>query len=117
DHQPPNHPRQRGAGNPDAVHPANQSLRSNRMPLAFDIVRGKPALMFLRMISTSEIAPTTVTATLSGNASAGATSLTVTALTAAIPKNTVLTFSRAAGTPSTVKVVVTADADASDTTL
>lgn len=88
------------------------------MPLLFDIVRGKPALMYLKQIGTSESAPSTVTATVSSaGAAADATTIPVSALSAAIPKNTVLEFSRAAGSPSTVKVVVTEDADASDTSL
>ncbi|HEX7000179.1 MAG TPA: hypothetical protein VF164_00630, partial [Trueperaceae bacterium] len=81
------------------------------------MVRGKPSLMFLKYIGSSTAAPSTVTVTLTDNAAAGATSLTVSALSAAIPKNTVLTFSRAAGDPATMKVVVTADADVSDTTI
>lgn len=87
------------------------------MPLKFSQVRGKPSLMFLKHIGSSTSAPSTVTVTLASNAAAGATSLTVTALTAAVPKNTVLTFSRAAGSPATMKVVVTADADVSDTSI
>lgn len=88
------------------------------MPLLFDIVRGRPALMYLKMIGTSEVAPTTVTATVAtAGAAADATSIPVDSLPGAIPKNTVLTFSRAAGSPSAMKVVVTADAASTDTTL
>lgn len=88
------------------------------MPLAFDIVRGRPALMFLRQIGTSEQAPSTVTATVSAaGAAAGVNTIPVTALPGGIPKNTVLTFSRAAGNPSTMKVVVTVDEQTSDTSI
>jgi len=81
------------------------------MPLKLDLVRGKPALFFLSHLGTGTTAPATVTATVAtAGASAGATSIPVDALSAEIPKNTVLTFSRAAGSPATMKVVVTTTA-------
>jgi hypothetical protein len=83
------------------------------MPLKLDLVRGKPTLFYLAHRGTLTTAPSTVTVTVgAAGASAGANSIPVTALSAEIPKNTVLTFSRAAGSPSTVKVVVTETAAA-----
>ena len=44
------------------------------MPLKFDMVRGRPALMSLRQIGTSRVAPATVTVTVdSAGAPAGVT--------------------------------------------
>jgi hypothetical protein len=81
------------------------------MPLKFDPVRGKPALFYLVHRGTLTTAPATVTVTVAAaGAAAGVNSIPVDALPAAVPKNTVLTFSRAAGSPSTVRVVTTADA-------
>ena len=88
------------------------------MPLKFDMVRGKPALFYLVHRGVLTTAPATVTVTVgAAGAAAGANSIPVVALPAAIPKNTVLRFSRAAGTPDEVIVVVTADADATDTSI
>ena len=88
------------------------------MPLKFDMVRGKPSLMFLKHIGTNTSAPSTVTVTVdAAGASLGATTIPVTALPAAVPKNTVLQFTNAAGNTNVTKVVVTADADASDTSI
>lgn len=88
------------------------------MPLKLDIVRGKPALLYLVHLGTTVVAPTPIAVTVAAaGADAGDTSIPVTALPGAIPKNTVLTFSRAAGSPSTVKVVVTADAAAAATSI
>lgn len=84
------------------------------MPLKLNTVRGRPALMYLKQIGTAVAAPGTVEVTIgAGGATAGATSLTVTALPGAVPKNTVLVFNDS----NKVKVVVTADATASATTL
>jgi hypothetical protein len=81
------------------------------MPLKFDPVRGKPALFYLVHRGTLTTAPSTVTVTVAtAGASAGANSIPVDALSAGIPKNTVLNFTRAAGSPATMRVVVTADA-------
>lgn len=82
------------------------------MPLKLDKVRGKPALFYLKYIGTASAAPSTVTVTAdTGGGVAGSNTIAVTALSAAIPKNTVLEFSGGA------KVVVTADAAASATSL
>lgn len=84
------------------------------MPLKFDMVRGRPALMSLRQIGTSRVAPATVTVTVdTAGAPKGATSIPVTALSADIPKNTVLTFDDAEST----KVVVVEDAASGATSL
>src|SRR5690606_22800761 len=84
------------------------------MPLKFDMVRGRPALMSLRQIGPSRVAPATVTVTVdSAGAPKGATSIPVTALSADIPKNTVLTFDDAEST----KVVVVEDAASGATSL
>ncbi len=88
------------------------------MPLIFDGVRGRPSLMTLRALGSGTQAPSTVTATVgAAGAAAGVKSIPVNALAGGIAKNAVLHFSRAAGNPSIVSVVVTADADASDVTL
>ena len=88
------------------------------MPLKFDYVRGKPALFYLAHIGTATTTPATVTATIAAaGAAAGVLELPVDALPGAIPKNTVLTFSRAAGTPATMRLVVTADAAQAATAL
>lgn len=88
------------------------------MPLKYTQIEGVPTGLYLALLAagTSQ-APATVTATLSGTAAIGANSLTISALAAAIPKNSVLSFSRAAGSPSKLILVTTADADVSDTTL
>ena len=83
------------------------------MPLKFDMVRGKPALFYLVHRGTLTTAPSTVTVTVAAaGAAAGVNSIPVTSLPAAVPKNTVLQFSRSVpGTdPATMRVVVTADA-------
>ena len=88
------------------------------MPLKLDIVRGKPALFYLAYRGTVETAPSAVTVTVSAaGAAAGVNSIPVTALSAEVPKNTVLVFSRAAGTPATMKVVVTTTAAAAATSI
>lgn len=88
------------------------------MPLLFDPVRGKPSLMSLRALGALTSKPTTVTATVSATgAAAGVNAIPVTALPGAIPKNTVLHFSRDAGNPDIVSVVVTADAAQSATSI
>lgn len=88
------------------------------MPLKYTGVVGRPALIFLRRLGTSESAPSTVTVTVdAAGAALGATTIPVTALPAAVPKNTVLQFTNAAGDTNVTKVVVTADADASDTSI
>ena len=88
------------------------------MPLKFDMVRGKPALFYLVHRGVLTTAPATVTVTVgAAGAAAGATSIPVTALSADIPKNTVLRFSRAAGDPDVVIVVTTADAIATATSI
>lgn len=87
------------------------------MPLKFTGVRGRPALMFLRRLGTLTSPPATVTVTVASAAAADAKQLSVAALTGPIPKNTVLEFTRAAGNPNKMRVVVTQDADVSDTTV
>ena len=88
------------------------------MPLKFDPVRGKPALFYLvhQGLVTTIPATTTVTVAAAG-AVAGVNSIPTDALPGAVPKNTVLTFSRAAGSPATMQVVVTADAAEAATTI
>lgn len=83
--------------------------------LARDIKALNAGLFMKRLAAGVTTFPTAVTVALSADAAAGATSLTVTALPAAIPTNTVLVFN--AGDPDEQVVVTTADADASDTTL
>lgn len=84
------------------------------MPLKFNMVRGRPALMYLKQIGTAVAAPSSVTVTVDvAGALAAATTIPVTALPGAVPKNTVLTFDDS----NKVKVVVTADASASGTSL
>lgn len=88
------------------------------MPLIFDMVRGRPALMYLKRIGTAIVAPTGVTVTVdAAGALAGATSIPVTSLSAAVPKNTVLEFTATGGGAVITKVVVTADATASAVSL
>lgn len=88
------------------------------MPLKFDPVRGKPALFYLVHLGTVTTAPTATTVTVDvAGAAADANTIPVTALPGAIPKNTVLTFSRAAGSPATMQVVVTTTAAASATSI
>lgn len=87
-------------------------------PLRFDPILGRPALMYLRRLGTSTSKPSPVTVTVdAAGAPAGALSIPVTALSEAIPRNTILVFDRAAGNPDQVKVVVTADADVGATAL
>lgn len=84
------------------------------MPLIFNGVRGRPSLMRLRALGSGTTKPSAVTAVVaSGGAAAGVNSIPVTALSALIPKNAVLTFDDANG----VTVVLTADAAASATAL
>lgn len=84
------------------------------MPLIFDGVRGRPSRMTLRALGSSTSKPSTVTVTVdAAGAAAGVNTIPVTALSAAIAKNAILTFDD----PNKVTVVVTADADASDTSL
>lgn len=81
------------------------------MPLKFDMVRGKPALFYLVHLGTVTTAPAATTVTVgAAGAAAGVNTIPVTALPGPIPKNTVLTFTRAAGSPATMQVVVTANA-------
>lgn len=85
------------------------------MPVHAPNVRGRDAGLFMRYLGVSETYPEAETITLTSGAAAGATSLAVSALSVPIPANTVLTFN--AGTPDETSVVVTADADISDTSL
>jgi hypothetical protein len=89
------------------------------MPFKFTKVAGKPVGLYLALLAEgASAAPSTVTATVAaGGATAGATSISVDALSAAIPKNTVLVFSRAAGSPDTVTVVTTAEAASAATSI
>lgn len=80
------------------------------MPLKLAEIRGKPSMAFLRYLGASKTQPTPTTVAMAAAAAAGATSLTVAALTAAVPKNAVLDFEG-------VKVVVVEDAAAGATTL
>lgn len=87
-------------------------------PLQLNTVRGKPSLMFLRYLGSATQAPTPTTVTVTGpGAAQGALLIPVTALSAAIPKNTILNFARAGGPPDVVQVVVTADADSGATSI
>lgn len=87
-------------------------------PLAREIIPGKPALFFLAYIGQSNQPPAPTTITVSGpGAAAGALSIPVTALAAPIPRNTILEFTRAAGTPDVIQVVVTAHANLGATSL
>lgn len=86
------------------------------MPVLAREIKGLNAGLYMRRLAAGVTTfPTPVTIALSADAAAGATSLTVTALPAAIPANTVLVFN--IGDPDELVVVTTADADASDTTL
>jgi hypothetical protein len=89
------------------------------MPFKYTKVEGKPIGLYLALLAEgASAAPSTVTATVAtGAAAAGDTSIPVDALTAAIPKNTVLVFSRAAGSPDTVTVVTTAEAASAATSI
>lgn len=88
------------------------------MPLKYTQVRGKPGQFFLVHLGTVTVAPTPVTVTVAtAGAAAGVNTIPVDALPAEIPKNTILTFSRAAGSPATMKVVVTATTAAAATSL
>jgi hypothetical protein len=84
------------------------------MPLRLAEIRGKPSMVRLRRLGASKTPPTPSTVVVDANAAAGANSLTVEALTAAVPKNTVLRFETSGGD---VVVVVTADANVGATTL
>jgi len=89
------------------------------MPLRFSQVRGRPVGLFMALLApgtTTAPAPLAITVA-AGGATAGATSIPVTALGAAVPRNTILTFSRAAGNPASLTVVVAADAALSATSL
>ncbi len=84
------------------------------MPLIFDAVRGRPALMRLRALGSGATAPTPVVAVVSAaGAAAGVNSIPVDALSALIPKNTVLTFDDM----NNVTVVLTDDANMGATAL
>lgn len=86
------------------------------MPVFAPNVRGRDAGLFMRYLGVSETFPSVLTIEVAGaGAAVGATTLPVVALTVPIPANTVLTFN--AGTPDETSVVVTEDADVSDTTL
>jgi hypothetical protein len=82
------------------------------MPLRYEQIRGRPVGLYMRLLAPGvTTAPTPVTVTVAAaGAAAGANVIPVTALPAAIPKNTVLVFDRAAGNPDTLTVVVTEDA-------
>lgn len=88
------------------------------MPLKFAPIRGRPSQVFLKYIGTDTVAPTPVTVTVAApGAAAGANVVPVSALSADIPKNTILVFDRAAGTPDEMKVVVTMDVATGATSL
>lgn len=88
------------------------------MPLKFEKVHGRPTQMFLRHLGSAVSPPAPLTITVSGpGAAQGALSIPVSSLGAAVPKNTILTFSRAGGPPDEVQVVVTTDADQAATAL
>lgn len=87
------------------------------MPIKYNIVRGRPSLAFLRPLGSSQNAPSTVTVTLTSGATIGAKTLTVASLSGPIPANTLLRFDRALGDPDVVSVIVTEDAEASETSL
>ena len=87
-------------------------------PLAREIIPAKPALFSLAYIGQGNQPPTPTPITVSGpGAPAGALSIPVSALGAAIPRNTILEFTRAAGNPSVIQVVVTAHAQLGATSL
>lgn len=87
------------------------------MPIKFNPVRGKPSIMKLRYLgqATALPAPVAVTVDSLTGVDAGETTLPVAALSGPIPKNTILTFTRAAGDPAEVVLVTTADAAAGAT--
>lgn len=89
------------------------------MPVRYETTKGSLTGLFLALLDVGvTTAPSTVTVTVAtGGASAGATSIPVDALSAAIPKNTVLEFSRAAGSPSSIVVITTADAASGATSI
>lgn len=89
------------------------------MPLKIKQVRGKPVGLYLALLGVGVSTPPSVENIVvgTGGAAAGDNAIPVEALPVAIPKNTILTFSRAAGDPATVTVVVTADAAAAATSL
>ena len=84
------------------------------MPLRYTKVEAKPVGLYLALLAVGvSTQPAAVEITVgTGGAAAGATTIPVEALTAAIPKNTVLEFTRAAGSPASIIVVTTADAAA-----
>lgn len=82
------------------------------MPQRYTQVEAKPIGLYLALLAPGvNTAPAAVTVTVAtAGAEAGATEIPVEPLSVAIPKNTVLAFTRAAGSPATLMVVVTADA-------
>ena len=89
------------------------------MPVRYETTKGSYTGLFLALLDVGvTAAPSDVTVTVAtGGAAVGATSIDVDALSAAIPKNTVLEFSRAAGSPSSIIVITTADAAAAATSI
>jgi hypothetical protein len=87
------------------------------MPVLARGVRGKPALIAMRYLGAPSVAyPTAVTIEVAvGGAAIGATTLPVTALPVDVPANTVLVFNK--GTVDETTIVVTADANETDTSL
>ncbi len=81
------------------------------MPLKYSKVIGRPTGLYLALLAAGVSAePSDVTVTVdTGGAAAGANAIPIADPGTAIPKNTVLTFTRAAGSPATEIVVVTAD--------
>jgi len=81
------------------------------MPLKYSKVIGRPTGLYLALLAAgTDTAPADVTVTVdAAGATAGANLIPITDPGTAIPKNTVLTFTRAAGSPATMIVVVTAD--------
>lgn len=79
------------------------------MPLKYTKIEGKPTGLYLALLASgTSTAPSDVTVTVdTAGAAADANTIPITDPGTDIPKNTVLVFSRAAGTPDTVTVVVT----------
>lgn len=89
------------------------------MPLIIEKVRGRPVGLYMALLGVGVTTPPASQAitVATGGAAAGANTVPVDALPVAVPKNTVLTFTRAAGSPADITVVVTEDADAAATSL
>ena len=89
------------------------------MPLVFKQVRGRPVGLFARLLDpgvTTKFDDVDIVVAAAG-AAQGANVITVDALPVPVPKNTILIFSRAAGDPDEVKVVVNEDAEQGATEL